>query len=83
MLVHPARRGTGVAAQFADAVLNWIERQGAEHMELAVFAENSRAERFWSGRGFSHVRSSEPRAIGKRRHVLHVMRRDASGGAKV
>jgi GNAT superfamily N-acetyltransferase len=79
MLVHPAQRGSGVAARFAEAILTWIDQQGMEGgIERAVFEENKRAERFWTARGFSHVRATEPRAIGRKTHVLQVMRRSAS-----
>jgi len=79
MLVHPAQRGAGLAATFAETVLGWIERRQAARIELAVFEENRRAGRFWLARGFSHVRSTEPRPVGRKTHVLHVMRRDAPG----
>lgn len=78
MLVHPDQRGSGLGTRFADAVLNWIERQDVDRVELAVFEENCRAERFWHACRFRRVRSTESRAIGKKTHVLHVMRRSAS-----
>jgi len=75
MLVDPAERGTGLAQAFVEAFCAWVAGQGALRVELAVFDENTRADRFWRGRGFEHVRSTEPRAMGRKTHVLHVMRR--------
>jgi RimJ/RimL family protein N-acetyltransferase len=77
MLVAPAERGKGVAFSFAAAVLDWIEGQGPQRIELAVFDENRRGNRFWLSLGFEYVRSTEPRIIGRKKHVLHVLRRDA------
>lgn len=75
LLIHPAHRGTGVAQDFIDAFLSYASESGAKRVELAVFAENERAERFWEGCGFVHIRSTEPRRIGGKTHVLRVMRR--------
>ena len=75
LLVDPAERGTGIAADFVDAFFSWVKGQGAQHVGLAVFDENKRADRFWRALGFEYVRSTEPRNIGKKTHVLRVMRR--------
>ncbi|MGE0282320.1 MAG: GNAT family N-acetyltransferase [Rhizobiaceae bacterium] len=74
MLVDPAERGTGLAPAFAKAYFDWVNDQGAERVELAAFDENKRADRFWRSLGFEHLRSTEPRVIGRKTHVLHVMR---------
>jgi len=76
LLIAPDCRGTGLARDFVDRFLAWVTGQGARGVELAVFDENRRADQFWRGLGFSHVRSTEPRAIGNKTHVLHVMRRE-------
>lgn len=75
MLIDPRERGTGIAHAFVGAFFEWLKNQGAQQVELAVFDENKRADRFWRGLGFEQIRSTEPRSIGKKTHVLHVMRR--------
>ena len=81
LLIDPTERGTGIAADFVHAFFKWVEGQGAQHIGLAVFEENKRADRFWRALGFEYVRSTEPRNIGKKTHVLHVMRRPMTRSA--
>ena len=76
LLIDPQQRGTGLARSFVEAFFEWIQGQAAQSVALAVFDENKRATRFWRGLDFVHVRSTEPRVIGKKTHVLHVMRRE-------
>lgn len=74
LMLHPAERGRGTARMFFEAFADWAKRQGASRLELAVFDANRRADRFWRARGFHRIRSTEPRSIGIRTHVLHIMR---------
>lgn len=76
LLIDPEERSTGLARSLVEAFFAWIKGQGAKSVELAVLDENKRADRFWRGLGFEHVRSTEPRVIGKKTHVLHVMQRE-------
>ena len=76
MLVDPAQRGCGVAQAFLAGFVEWVAAQGAGRIELAVLDENERGQRFWRRQGFSHIRGTEPRTIGTKRHILHVLRRD-------
>ncbi|HEY5816930.1 MAG TPA: GNAT family N-acetyltransferase [Mesorhizobium sp.] len=76
MLIHPIARGSGVAPAFLAGFAEWVAAQGAGRIELAVLDENERGQRFWRRQGFKHLRSTEPRTIGTKQHILHVLRRE-------
>jgi GNAT superfamily N-acetyltransferase len=75
LLMHPDKRGSGIARAFVEAFVVRVRSQGAQRVELAVFDENRHADRFWRALGFRHLRSTDPRIIGRKQHVLHVMTR--------
>ena len=52
MWVDPARRGTGLAAQLVERVVEWARAQGAERVRLAVEPGNDRAMRLYERCGF-------------------------------
>ncbi|HVT21683.1 MAG TPA: GNAT family N-acetyltransferase [Mycobacteriales bacterium] len=52
MWVAPAYRGTGVAAQLVDSVVEWCAQGGARNVALWVSRGNDRARRLYERMGF-------------------------------
>ncbi len=75
LLIDPALRGQGVAKAVCGDFFRWLKAQGADRVELAVFAENESGLRFWEGQGFTLVRTAGPVAIGTKQHRLQVLAR--------
>ncbi len=75
LLIDPALRGQGVAKALCGDFFGWLKTQGADRVELAVFAENVTGLRFWQGQGFTLVRTAGPVAIGVKQHSLQVLAR--------
>ena len=75
LLIDPAVRGKGVAKTLCGDFFGWLKTQGADRVELAVFAENEAGLRFWEGQGFSLVRTAGPIAIGTKQHSMQVLSR--------
>lgn len=73
LLIDPAVRGHGVAKTLCGDFFAWLRTQGADRVELAVFAENERGLRFWDSQGFTLVRTAGPVAIGTKEHSLRVL----------
>lgn len=74
-MIDPALRGQGVAKTLCDDFFGWLKTQGANRVELAVFAENEAGLRFWEGQGFTLVRTAGPVSIGTKQHSLQVLAR--------
>ncbi len=75
LLIDPAIRGHGVAKTLCADFFNWLKTQGADRVELAVFAENEQGLRFWQGLGFEPVRTAGPVSSGTKEHSLQVLAR--------
>lgn len=75
LLIDPTVRGRGVAKILCNGFFAWLKTQGADRVELAVFAENERGLRFWEGQGFTLVRTAGPVVIGTKEHSLQVLAR--------
>ncbi|WP_245298546.1 GNAT family N-acetyltransferase [Sinorhizobium sp. A49] len=75
LLMDPALRGQSVAKTLCAGFFSWLKTQGADRVELAVFAENKAGLRFWEGQGFMLVRTAGPVSIGTKQHSLQVLAR--------
>ncbi|WP_427858240.1 GNAT family N-acetyltransferase [Ensifer adhaerens] len=73
--MDPALRGQGAAKALCGDFFGWLKTQGADRVELAVFAENVTGLRFWQGQGFTLARTAGPVAIGVKQHSLQVLAR--------
>ena len=72
-IVATNRHGTGDAQILYSGLESWAFEGGARWMRLGVVAGNSRAERFWEGRGYSEVRRRGGLAMGRRMNDVRVM----------
>ncbi|NVD39000.1 GNAT family N-acetyltransferase [Ensifer sp. HO-A22] len=73
LLIDPA--GQGVAKTLCCDFFDWLKSQGADRVELAVFAGNEAGLRFWESQGFTPVRTAGPAVIGTKEHSLKVLAR--------
>lgn len=53
MWVAPASRGTGLAADLIDRIVDWATEAGASVLELAVMPDNPTAQRAYERAGFT------------------------------
>ncbi len=60
MWVHPAQRGTGVAAELVTAAKAWARDDGAEVLTLYVVEGNDRGRQFYSKLGFAPTGRWQP-----------------------
>jgi ribosomal protein S18 acetylase RimI-like enzyme len=60
MWVDPRHRGSSVATQLLDAVLDWARAAGAPEVALGVAEDNDRARRFYERAGFRPTGAGEP-----------------------
>jgi GNAT superfamily N-acetyltransferase len=70
LLLDPNYRGSGLGRTAYEAFEQWIRRQGADSVVLAVLEVNTRAAGFWESLGFATPRCYPARQFGQRRHVL-------------
>ncbi|MBD9488593.1 N-acetyltransferase [Ensifer sp. ENS11] len=75
LMIDPAFRRHGAAKTLCDDFFSWLKTQGADRVELAVFAENEQGLRFWEGQGFEMVRTAGPVPIGTKQHRMEVLGR--------
>ena len=71
-MVDAPRQGSGEAQRLYAALEQWAREHGALWMRLGVVVGNTRAERFWSRRGFLPVRLREGHVIGLQTNVVAV-----------
>lgn len=60
MWVAPSHRGSGVAGELVDAVLEWADDVGARRVGLWVTRGNDRAQRFYERAGFRVTGDRQP-----------------------
>ncbi|WP_429125468.1 GNAT family N-acetyltransferase [Ensifer sp. 4252] len=75
LMIAPALRRSGMARSLCDDFFKWLKTQQAERIQLAVFAGNEQALRFWKGQGFELIRTSGPVSIGTKQHMMQVLGR--------
>ena len=72
--------GQGVAPAIYQAMENWIKASGSSWLRLGVVIGNTRAERFWTRRGFVEVRRRLGVDTGGRVNDLSVRVKALAGG---
>ncbi|MGM9515350.1 GNAT family N-acetyltransferase [Roseateles sp. DB2] len=80
LMVHPARRGTGLAQRLLAALESWARQSGARWMRLGVVAGNEPAERFWRSQGYRELRSRVSQAAGQPPGPVRVMLKHLGDG---
>jgi ribosomal protein S18 acetylase RimI-like enzyme len=79
-IVATAWQGRGLAPALYRELEAWASASGAEWLRLGVVEGNTRAERFWAGRGFVSVRKRGGYRMGRRTNVVCTMFKPLSGG---
>ena len=79
-IVATQRHGSGDAAALFNGLQACAIAHGAQWLRLGVVAGHARAERFWSGRGFSQVRLRVGVPMGARSNTVRVMIKPLAGG---
>lgn len=52
-IVKGAHRGKGIGKELFEAASNWLQDNGADHIELQVSVKNQAALTFWQQQGFA------------------------------
>ena len=79
-IVATRLHGAGIAEILYGALERWAREHGARWLRLGVVDGNTRAERFWQGRGFVEVRTRDGVQMGARTHTIRVMAKPLAGG---
>lgn len=79
-IVATARHGSGEAQSLYQSLENWAVSRGARWLRLGVVQGHTRAERFWTSRGYTVVRKREGYPIGRQLNTLRVMYKPLAGG---
>jgi len=72
-IVATARHGGGAARTLVDELEAWARASGARWLRLGVVVGNTRAERFWTARGFVAMRTRGGYRMGSRENVICTM----------
>lgn len=54
-ILKPAYRNKGIGKELFEAARNWLQDNGADHIELQVSEKNDGALKFWENQGFTPV----------------------------
>lgn len=81
-IVEAARHGNGDARTLYDGLEAWAVEHGATWMRLGVVVGNTRAETFWSRRGFVESRRREGNVMGRRVNTVRAMFKPLAGGTR-
>jgi GNAT superfamily N-acetyltransferase len=65
--------GGGIAQRWYGGIERWARDHGAKWLRLGVVEGNTRAERFWQGRGFIEYRRRSGITMGRRCNTVCVM----------
>lgn len=69
LLIDPDHRGQRLGQQMMDHVFAAARVRHASRVLMAVYAENTKAIRFWQKLGFTEDMRSEPTLIGRKTHI--------------
>ncbi len=76
LLLDPSQRGRGLGETVTRAFEEWAAAQGAREIGLGVVEANTGGYRFWARLGFTPVRTTPPRAFGRKTHAVIYMTHD-------
>lgn len=79
-IVATSRHGSGDAQVLYQSLETWAANSGARWVRLGVVQGHTRAERFWTSRGFTETRKREGYQIGQQLNTLRVMYKPLDGG---
>jgi ribosomal protein S18 acetylase RimI-like enzyme len=79
-VVATSLHGGGVAQRWYGGIERWARDRGAQWLRLGVVEGNTRAERFWQGRGFSECRRRSGITMGQRCNTIRVMFKPLAAG---
>ena len=54
-VIKPTHRSHGIGKELFEAARNWLQDNGADHIELQVSEKNTGALKFWESQGFTPV----------------------------
>ena len=75
LVIAPEQRGQGQGAAVVRAFEVWAAGQGVRAVGLGVVEPNTGALRFWQCMGYAEVRRPAPHPVGRKTHVVIVMRK--------
>ncbi len=74
LVLDPEHRNQGLGAKLLATLTEWLRRQDAAYLRLAVSEHNAAGQRFWTRSGFHPVKQVLAE-FGNKKSVFHVMRR--------
>lgn len=74
LVLEPGQRNQGRGGELMGALTQWLLRQDAAYLRLAVSEHNTAGQRFWRREGFQTVKQVLA-GFGNKHSVFHIMRR--------